>query len=197
MIAHCLLNQNAISDGTAVCPASFREAVRALLDAEVGVVQLPCPELCCLGLDRGDARGAERPVTVENTRIRRALREPSAGKRLAALAEQAVWQAAEYQRHGFVVLGVVGVDRSPSCGVGTTSDRDLEVPGKGLFMEAISRRLAELGLEIPMLGVRSPEDAAAKIRALLNAGRNPAEFRRTPPYAHAEKEESDSPDGAL
>ncbi len=171
LIAHCLLNQNAISDGTAVCPAAFREAVRALLDGEAGIVQLPCPELCCLGLDRGDPRGAERPVTVENTRIRRALCEPSAGKRLTALADQAARQAAEYRKHGFAVLGVVGVDRSPSCGVETTSDRDAEVPGRGLFMEALSRRLAELGLEVPMLGVRGPEDAAAKIKALLqNAG---------------------------
>ena len=26
-LAHCLLNQNAISAGTAVCPAAFRELV--------------------------------------------------------------------------------------------------------------------------------------------------------------------------
>ena len=65
LIAHCLLNQNAISDGTAVCPAAFREAVRALLDGEAGIVQLPCPELCCLGLDRGDPRGAEGPVRLK------------------------------------------------------------------------------------------------------------------------------------
>ena len=44
-----------------------------ILDAQVGVVQMPCPELCCLGLDRGDPNGGERPVVVENTRIRRAM----------------------------------------------------------------------------------------------------------------------------
>ena len=72
-LAHCLLNQNAISDGTAVYPAAFRELIQLLLDREVGVVQMPCPELCCLGLDRGDVHGADRPVVEENTRIRRAM----------------------------------------------------------------------------------------------------------------------------
>ena len=53
-LAHCLLNQNSISDGTAVYPAAFKDVLRLLMDNEIGVVQLPCPELCCLGLDRGD-----------------------------------------------------------------------------------------------------------------------------------------------
>ena len=37
-VAHCLLNQNSISDGTAVYPAAFREVVETLLDAEVGIL---------------------------------------------------------------------------------------------------------------------------------------------------------------
>ena len=68
-LAHCLLNQNDISDGTAVYPAAFRE-------------------LCCLGLDRGDVYGAERPVVVENTRIRRAMEEDGPRQRREALADR-------------------------------------------------------------------------------------------------------------
>ncbi len=34
---------------------------------------MPCPELCCLGLDRGNILGAESPVVVENTRIRKEI----------------------------------------------------------------------------------------------------------------------------
>ena len=166
-LAHCLLNQNAISDGTAVCPASYRELLRVLLDAEVGILQMPCPELCCLGLDRGDPRGGERPVTVENSRIRRSLGESPARERLDALAEDVIRQILEYHRHGFAVLGIVGVNRSPSCGVDTTSDQDRELPGKGLFLEALSQRLAEEKLTVPLLGLRGPEEAAEAIRALL------------------------------
>ena len=69
-IAHCLLNQNSISDGTAVYPAAFKEVIDFFLNSDVGIVQMPCPEFCCLGLDRGNIYGADSPVVVENTRIR-------------------------------------------------------------------------------------------------------------------------------
>ena len=103
-LAHCLLNQNAISDGTAVCPAAFGELIQLPLDHEVGVVQMPCPELCCLGLDRGDVHGADRPVVEENTRIRRAMEKDGPRQNREALAGLVSEQVQEYRRHGFQVL---------------------------------------------------------------------------------------------
>ena len=169
-LAHCLLNQNAISDGTAVYPAAFRELVQLLLDREVGIVQMPCPELCCLGLDRGDPRGAERPVVVENTRIRHAMGQPEAAARLRELTDQVVRQLREYRKHGFDVLGIVGVDRSPCCGVNTTSDQDRELPGRGVFMTALQTALEEAGLTVPVIGIKpSAPEALAAVQALLGA----------------------------
>ena len=114
-LAHCLLNQNAISDGTAVCPAAFQEALQILLNAKVGLVQMPCPELCCLGLDRGDVQGADRPVTAENTRIRHALERSPCRECLEALAEQTVWQIEEYRRYGFQIVGIVASTAPPAA----------------------------------------------------------------------------------
>ncbi len=166
-LAHCLLNQNAISDGTAVCPAAFKNALQLLLDAGTGIIQMPCPELCCLGLDRGDSCGTDRPAVVENTGIRQAMQEPPASERLAVLAGQVLRQITEYHRHGFEILGIVGANRSPTCGVETTSDHGEEIEGRGLFIEAIAYRLAQESLAVPMVGVKRPEDAAGKIKALL------------------------------
>lgn len=167
-LAHCLLNQNAISDGTAEVPAAHREILRTILDAQVGVAQLPCPELCCLGLDRGDPKGGERPVVVENTRIRRAMGQPEAAARLRELTNQVVWQIREYQKHGFSVLGIVGVDRSPCCGVNTTSDQDRELPGRGVFIAAIQAAMAEAGLIVPVIGIKpSAPDALDQVWTLL------------------------------
>ena len=90
-LAHCLLNQNAISDGTAVYPAAFRELVQFFLEHQVGIVQLPCPELCCLGLDRGNRQGAQSPVTEENTRIRAAMQAPAPSRMLEDLVESATF----------------------------------------------------------------------------------------------------------
>ena len=169
-LPHCILNQNAISDGTAGYPAAHADLIRLLLDAQVGIVQMPCPELCCLGLDRGDPKGGERPVVVENTRIRRAMGQPEAAARLRELTAQVVRQIREYRKHGFTVLGIVGVDRSPCCGVNTTSDLDRELPGRGVFIAALQTALEEAELTVPVIGIKpSAPDALAAVQALLGA----------------------------
>ena len=167
-LAHCLRNQNAISYGTAAVPAAHREILRTILDAQVGVVQMPCPELCCLGLDRGDPKGGERPVVVENTRIRRAMGQPEAAARLRELTSQVVRQIREYRNHGFAVLVIVGVDLSTCCGVNTTSDQDRELPGQGVFIAALQTAMVAAGLTVPVIGVKpSAPDALDRVRALL------------------------------
>ena len=173
-LAHCLLNQNAISDGTAVRPAGFPEMVFYLLEHGVGIVQLSCPELLCLGLDRGDPQGAERPVVVENTRIRRAMAQAEPSRRLAQLVEDTMTQLLEYRRYGFQVVGILGANRSPCCGVDTTSQDDQEVPGMGVFLEALSRRLEEVGWKIPMVGFRGTDDAVETVQRLLERAEHTA-----------------------
>lgn len=162
-IAHCLLNQNAISDGTAVRPAAFEQLAYALLERGIGIVQMPCPELCCLGLDRGDEAGGQRDVLEENTRIRAERQKPRAHGRLTALVEQVMWQIGEYHRHGFEILCVIGANRSPNCGVETTSAGNVETAGMGLFMDALSRAMEEAGISIPMTGLKASDSLEEKL----------------------------------
>ena len=164
--AHCFLNQNSISDGTAVYPASFKGLISLMTENEIGIVQMPCPELMCLGLDRGNPNGADSPVTVENTRIRRAMLEKDKYARLEQLADSVIFQILEYRKHGFEILGIVGANRSPNCGVETTSDNNEEVSGKGLFMDLLAKKLSAHGITIPMTGIKSDEDIP-KIKDLL------------------------------
>lgn len=55
------------------------------------------------------------------------------------------------------VLAIVGVERSPTCGVSQTPKRtDTKTEyreEKGLFMEALEAELMDQGLEVPMLGL--------------------------------------------
>lgn len=166
-LAHCLLNQNSISDGTAVYPAAFKDLIRSLLDADVGIVQLPCPELCCLGLDRGNIFGADSPVVVENTRIRAQMLLPDAQTKLGLLLDNVMHQIREYHRHGFEIIGIVGANRSPNCGVDSTSDNDQEISGMGVFMEGLHKRLTEENLPIPMIGLKGSDNIEAKIKQLI------------------------------
>jgi predicted secreted protein len=168
-VAHCILNQNSISDGTATYPASVKEIVELAGAAQVGIVQMPCPELMCLGLDRGNPDGSASPVVEENTRIRKAMGGRPAAAKLRPLVRQVVFQIGEYRRYGFDVRGIVGINRSPSCGVETTSDNNQEVAGEGVFIAALRRELEKNGLAVAMVGIKAhePEKAIEAVRNLI------------------------------
>ena len=173
LVAHCVLNQNSISDGTADYPGSIKEVVSLLLEARCGIVQMPCPELHCLGLDRGDVHGAERPVLEENTRIRDSMMRRPAVRTLQVLVRSLAYQVDQYLRHGFTLLGVVGINRSPSCGVRTTSMSNREVQGQGIFIEALRKELEARNVQTAWIGIKAPEieDALVSIQGLLAGSR--------------------------
>ena len=52
LVAHCVFNQNAKLDRCAHYPGPIKEAAEILLDSGIGIIQMPCPELLALGLDR-------------------------------------------------------------------------------------------------------------------------------------------------
>ncbi len=168
-VSHCILNQNSISDNTADLPGTFREVVDLLLESDVGIVQMPCPELLCLGLDRGDPDGADRDIVVENTRIRKALKKESSSKKMDLLIDQVAYQIKEYKKYDFSILGIIGVNRSPSCGVETTSKNDKEVTGKGLLIGGLKEKLDEKEIDVEMIGVKTSkvDKSLEKVRKLL------------------------------
>lgn len=172
-IAHCLLNQNSISDGTAVYPAAFKEVIQMLLDADIGIVQMPCPELCCLGLDRGNLHGADSPVVQENTRIRREMMWPDRYKRLQDLIDNVMYQILEYQKYGFEIVGIVGANRSPNCGIDTTSEDNEEIAGMGIFMGELCARLRDEKRYVPMIGIKGSDNIADKMRVFLRKRQDP------------------------
>ncbi|MEM5767697.1 MAG: CD3072 family TudS-related putative desulfidase [Bacillota bacterium] len=166
-IAHCFLNQNSISDGTAVCPAAFKEVSDFFLNADIGIVQMPCPEFCCLGLDRGNIHGAESLAVVENTRIRTEMKKDSSNTKLTKLADYVVQQILEYDKYGFEIVGIIGANRSPNCGVDTTSDNNEEISGMGLFIEEIFHQLSRENISIPMIGLKGNNNIIEKLQQLL------------------------------
>lgn len=167
-LAHCFLNQNAISDGTADYPTAHRPLVDFLLDHNISIFQMPCPEFICLGLDRGNIHGAESPVTVENTRIRREMQKAESDRKLDSLADYVVSQAKEYIANGFEVLARVGANRSPNCGVDTTSDDNEEIQGKGLFIDKLSNRFEESNISIPFIGLKAADDFSIKFNTIVS-----------------------------
>lgn len=170
LVAHCLLNQNAISDGTADFAATIETLSKYILNQDVGIIQLPCPELNCLELDRGNADGSISNVVIENTRIRSNLLKNESQKKLQLLVEQIVFQIEEYIKYKFEIIGLIGINRSPSCGIDSTSDKNKEINGKGVFMIFLENSLAKKDIKIEMIGIKTSELELAleKTKRLFN-----------------------------
>ena len=171
-LAHCILNQNAVSDGTASYPGFVNEILELINSTDFGIVQMPCPELYCLGLDRGDPKGGTRPVPEENTRIRKEMSHKESIEKTKQLAQQVIYQITEYIKHRFEVKGIVGINRSPSCGVESTSKNNKEVAGEGVFISELSNELIKKNIYINFVGIKvfEPENAIIKLKRLLGSG---------------------------
>lgn len=157
LLAHCILNPNAKTGGIAQTPGAIPDVVEGLLRDGVGMIQLPCPEQTFAGCRRW---GMTREQ-YDTPRFRRHCRD---------ILLEAVEQAEDYLNNGYEIVGIVGVDGSPSCGVGMTCAgyeggeiallKTLkELPactmteGPGVFMECFSSMLRERNLSIPMTGI--------------------------------------------
>ncbi len=173
-VSHCLLNENTRYLGGACRGCCVREVVDGLLDRNIGIVQMPCPEQLAWGgvLKRHMLRmyGHPRAATlagVVRSYSRWVFRQ---------LARRIAAQIADYVESGFTVEAVIGVDGSPSCGVATTVDvrgalrdigsadpRQLTVAaqnalvrrhlaaGSGLFIEQLRRELRRRRLDVPFV----------------------------------------------
>lgn len=108
---------------------------------------MTCPELYCLGLGRFDVR-----VGLES----RAGRE-----RLERLLDDVIFTIKEYLFQGFEVVGILGKEGSPSCGVTRTWLDEKQQDGQGVWIRELKKRLAAEKLDIPVIGVADHEQEEA------------------------------------
>ena len=163
-VPHCAQNMNARHVDCADFPAMMEPLFEFLRENQIGIVQMPCPELRVLGL------GRDRDVPPLNT-IREALEVPDAQERLRPLVDDMVYLIKEYQFQDVEILGILGKNGSPSCGVTTTHKEGDLVPGEGIFIRELRRRLAQQGLEIQLKGIddHRQEEAIAWVRERIGA----------------------------
>jgi predicted secreted protein len=152
-LAHCLLNQNAKVQGLAGYRGAFEPLIRKILRSGVGLIQLPCPEMACLGPKR--PLGTDTVEQYDTPRYRSVCRR---------LARAAVREIRSYQKNGYKVVAMLGVEGSPSCSVNRVprlvSDRRRMVKGSGLFTGALRQEMRRQGAMVPLIGV--PETGGKK-----------------------------------
>ena len=175
-LSHCILNENTRYLGGAGRGGCVREIVEQCLAADIGMVQMPCPEqLAWGGVSKRlllRAYGAKGTLLY---RFRRILL-PSILAFTRFVYRRTAKQIEDYLDSGYTVVGVVGVDGSPSCGVRKTLDLqrsldsiiEIEVEsltaykmnaivrqslkdGSGLFTTALKEELGRRGIDVPFL----------------------------------------------
>ena len=168
-VAHCILNQSAKIDACAHYPGAIKEISQILVDEGIGIIQMPCPELLCLGLDREVNAAASRTVESEDTRVAQLMRAEKSIHLCEAMLDTIVFQMEEYVKHDFQIIGLVGVNGSPTCGVNTTWFDDREYEGRGIFIELLEKKLKDRSICIEMVGIkaRDPKEAVIAVNKLL------------------------------
>lgn len=158
LVSHCILNSNSKVEGLSQYEGMLKEAIDMIYEKGVGIIQLPCPEMIIYGIKRwGHVK--EQFDTLFYRENCREMLKPIIG------------QLKSYVDTGYEIVGVLGIDGSPSCGVNFTCSGDWEgdpsskddidhkikdlkeISGTGVFMEEFQKYLKEYNLEIPFTAI--------------------------------------------
>ncbi|WP_205527771.1 CD3072 family TudS-related putative desulfidase [Listeria costaricensis] len=149
IVPFCVLNQNAVIHEWERANGAF-PFVQLILEAGVGLIQLPCPELIHLGMERP-------PLEYEdyNTAQHRACCQKS--------LEPTFWQIDRFLEADYEILGVLGIAESPNCAISGRRGVMMEI-----FWEEVKARGITLAhLEVPVNILDRKEKFEQKIRDFL------------------------------
>ena len=153
LVSHCVLNQNSVVKPYGRKAEDFKDLLMKLIEENIGIIQLPCPEISLYGLKRWG-------------HVKDQFETPHFRKQSKLMIENILDNLIEYKSNGYEILGVIGIKGSPSCGISTTcrgdwngsigSGGDLgeklkslrEVSEAGVFMEVLKKSLIEIEVDV-------------------------------------------------
>lgn len=130
-ISHCILNQNTVVCPLARAKGAYTEIIETIMKNGIGIHQLPCPEYRHLGIKRD-------PMTKEeyDTEDYRKL--------CKNISMDTIGIMKEYIENGYELVGLIGVNESPTCSISNT---------KGILIEEMLELMNKSNLEIKVLDV--------------------------------------------
>ena len=148
-VINCVINHNARAGGAAVYSGINHHVLDILEKHGVGIIQMPCPEMVCLGLLRNREEGVS---------IRDIMDTPTGRSCCAKLSVSVVDTIDEYRRNGYIVAALLGGDvLSPGCAVPYPFPEEGEaIDNKryGVFIKALLDELYKRDIKIPIRGIR-------------------------------------------
>ena len=148
-ITHCFLNINTRFPQGCAFSGANAPMINTLLKYDLGIIQMPCPEFLCLGLEK------ELYGEIPEGELRDCYRNIAAG---------VVDQIEAYLGLGYKITGIIGMNPSPSCGVEVSKgkgtmlglDRDTsEKEESGVFIEELMTLASQRGIvNLSFFGIR-------------------------------------------
>jgi len=140
--------------------STIRPVLQELLNQDVNIIQMPCPESKFGGYDKGLKR----------------LPKGFAGYDVPEFQELCDREAANVvemikaiQANDFQVVAILGIEYSPSCAISLQYSGRGTFHRSGIFIEKLKSRLAKEGIIIPFMGInrRGVSSSIKNLRNLL------------------------------
>lgn len=128
-VPHCVLNPLVNKDSR-----STKEMIRLFAESEIGIVQLPCPEIEYNG------------KLIKQVNDCKKFRELCKRLSLKVLKDVKKYLEADY-----VVLGILGVEFSHTCGVHRIQNGGKNTPGRGVFIDELEKEMQKRNFQVPIV----------------------------------------------
>lgn len=158
LLCHCILNCNSKVDGCSTYSGAMPEVINAIIDNGIGILQLPCPELTMYGVKRWG-------------HVKDQFDNPYYRKHCRKLFLPYIEQLQDYMKNDYKIIGLLGIDGSPSCGISKTCTgkwggelsenpdivrtlNSVEITeSKGVFIEEAEAILGAHSIKLPFMGI--------------------------------------------
>jgi len=103
-LSHCILNQNTVVKPLARAGGAYNNIVKEILNRNIGIHQISCPEYRLLGLQR-------KPMSKQeyDSKEFRYL--------CSKIAKDTIEIMKEYIRNEYDIVGIIGIKQSPTCSI--------------------------------------------------------------------------------
>lgn len=146
-VIECIFNQNARDAGAANFPAINGPILDLCNEYNVGIIEMPCPEIRFLGFERKRQSGQSIRDALDTVEGRNCCRK---------ISIDIVDRIEDYTQQGYQLLAILGGNpKSPGCAI-HCQDRHL-LANSGVFMKELQDEFRKRRIEVPFKGIRDSE----------------------------------------
>ena len=164
VLSHCILNSNAKVTPLAKYRGVLTEAVGTFIENGTGLIQLPCPESTYLGMNRWGMSKDQYD-------------HPSFRRHCRNILKPYIDQIETFIKAEYKILGVIGVNGSPNCGLSKTpmgltggvtgpDEKPFEkvkyINDSGVFMDELKALLKQRNINLKFMAIDEENPSTIK-----------------------------------